>query len=188
MAPFANITDASIAAYQPVTGRLMTRYRDNQRAHRYISIDGCMFADTEKSVLDGSGDDGSWVSFPAPFSLYVPKYVVGPGGTVVRFYARVEAETNSQVTTSSSEFRIRYIPGNNNSTTRTLTVNAPSTTATDNDALLVITLTLTGDETIILQPQVKVTVDNTGVALVTARFRWQNQRGADSIMYNADGV
>jgi hypothetical protein len=79
---FIDIPDAMIAAYMPVTGRLMQRYRNNLMAIPYVSL-----ANTHGD-LSGTTTSTSYVTL-FTVRLFVPDFVIGAGGTRLEFFVKM---------------------------------------------------------------------------------------------------
>lgn len=136
-----NIIDAMIAAYRPITGRLLKRYRDNMYALNWRPL-----IPDRKSSHTIAGP-ASWTTIRT-IRLFVADVMVGPSGTLFHYRVQTTLDHGSSMT---GEFRI--LVDGNASNTDTRTVGGGGGSDTSNPTFEV-TAVVTGNTVIDVEFQV----------------------------------
>lgn len=152
---WADITDAAVAEYSPISAKLITRLRNRDQLNRQQSLVG-----TGANYSTGAGP----TSFTTigTFRIYVPDCYIGPSGTRLELYADIDI---NDAGVASATFRLEV----GGTVSQTQTVNTTGGAVTENDQLFTLDWTPTGDAI----ASINVQVDTTG-APTTAGWQWPN--------------
>jgi len=166
----AEITDARLAAYQPVTSRTLRALRRNMRAAAGQTPGGPMNTFFSKVVTDGSGDDGAWADL-GTFELTIPGDADGPSGAYLEVGCTVELENNSKAINASAVFRLKI--GGSTGSEETILQGSSSSTTSTTKTLTLDAATVTPDAPNTVTVEVKVTLsESSPIGTSTARFKW----------------
>lgn len=114
-----SILDSEIAAYAPVTGRLMTKYRNNLNHARWCTFQGF-------PITRAIGSGASWATFET-LRFMIPDTYVGDATETTRVKIRCVIEYNDNGTLGlSAQFRLSA-GGNNGTEAGILTVGSGTT-------------------------------------------------------------
>ena len=161
------ITDTEIAAYAPVTGRMLEKFRQQMQFSKPLPIDPVSTSYQGNAVVSGSAEEGTWQDVDAlTFAVYIGGHMIGDGGITLPITANLRITNSADPLLASVKWRVRQ--GTNYSNEIQKEHNGPSGMSwSDQEFTLTFTPASAGVHVFNIQDYVVTDVTT------TAGFQWQ---------------
>ena len=146
------ITDAEVAAYAPITARLLTKLRDNIQTANANMLSGCMPSFFERTAVNGT-DEGVWIDYPIDLDLWVPDAAISPAGSALHLRAWFQVQNNSKAISVVADYRLKVGAAVSNEVT-VVNGSINNTVTTEQDFDIVLPTTVMGFYSITVQTNV----------------------------------